>query len=109
LDGDALVVSAARLVRRYHDLVAGWTYPADGWQRAPGVPVGGDVICHNDLAPWNFLYEDNTVTGLVDWMWLRPVPVRGTWPTLLTVGCLWPLPQTGPPWAARPTPLWLTA
>jgi hypothetical protein len=29
LDGDTLLVSAAGLVRRYHDLVAGWSYPAD--------------------------------------------------------------------------------
>jgi hypothetical protein len=67
LDGDALMVSAVRLIRRYHDLVVGWSYPADGWQRAPGAEVGGELVCHNDLAPWNFLCDGNGVTGLVDW------------------------------------------
>ncbi len=95
VDRDALVVSAARLVRSYHHLVVDWSYPAGGWQRALGAEEGGDVICHNDLAPWNFLCEDNTVTGLVDWDVAAP--------GMLTVGCLSPLPKTEPPWAARPT------
>jgi hypothetical protein len=67
LDRDALVVSAARLVRSYHDLVVDWSYPAGGWQRAPWAEEGGDVLCHNDLAPWNFLHLGDKVTGLVDW------------------------------------------
>ena len=67
LDGDALLASAASLIRRYHDLVVGWTYPPDGWQRAPGAERGGDVICHNDLAPWNLLHKKGKITGLVDW------------------------------------------
>ncbi len=88
VDGDALVASAAGLIRRYHDLVAGWSYPADGWQRAPGAEVDGEVVCHNDLATWNFLYDGNNVTGLVDWDVAAPGTVRGTWPTSLTAGSL---------------------
>ena len=67
LDGGVLLAGAARLVRDYHDLVAGWSYLAGGWQRAPRADVGAEVICHNDLAPWNFLHERGKVTGLVDW------------------------------------------
>jgi Phosphotransferase enzyme family len=67
LDRDELLASAASLIRRYHDLVAGWTYPPNGWQRAPGPERGGDVVCHNDLAPWNFLHKWGKITGLVDW------------------------------------------
>ena len=36
-------------------------------RRGPGVGLRGEVICHNDLAPWNFLHYDGRVTGLVDW------------------------------------------
>jgi Phosphotransferase enzyme family len=67
LDGDALLVDAARLIRSYHDLIAKWDQPEDGWQRAPGTGLRGDVICHNDLAPWNFLHHRDRVTGLFDW------------------------------------------
>ena len=67
LEGDALVVSAAHLVRHYHDVVAGWSYPKDGWQRGLTAALDGEVVCHNDLAPWNFLHDGDKVTGLVDW------------------------------------------
>ena len=105
LDGDALLASAARLTRRYHDLVARWRYPRGGWQLAPGAGAGGDVICHNDLAPWNFLQDQGRATGLVDWDVAAPGPGPGTWPTSPIAGSLSPLPRTGPPWAARPSPL----
>ncbi len=67
VDGEPLLASAASLVRSYHDLVVDWSYPRDGWQHAPVTAVGGEVICHNDLAPWNFLHDGDRVTGLVDW------------------------------------------
>ena len=103
LDGDELLASAASLIRRYHDLVAGWTYPPNGWQRAPGVERGGDVVCHNDLAPWNFLHKGGKITGLVDW----DVAAPGTraWDLAYFAYSWVPLAaqKTVPPWAARPT------
>ena len=35
VDGDELLASAASLIRGYHDLVAGWTYPQTAGRR-PG-------------------------------------------------------------------------
>lgn len=41
------LAEVARLTRRFHDLTAG-TAPA----------AGGEVVCHNDLAPKNTVYRD---------------------------------------------------
>lgn len=72
--GPALLESAAGLLRRYHDAVAGWL-PEDGdWQLAP-VPVGEpEVICHNDIAPWNLIVQGDKATAFVDWDTAAPGP-----------------------------------
>lgn len=46
-----------RLVRDYHDAVAGFTPPPDArWQRLfPG--SGEEIIAHHDLAPWNLVAD----------------------------------------------------
>lgn len=69
-----LLESAARLLRRYHDAVAGWTPTGAEWQLAP-VPVGEpEVICHNDIAPWNLIARGNETTAFVDWDTAAPGP-----------------------------------
>lgn len=62
LDEPALE-SAARLIRRYHEAVAG--LEVDGY-KAPDVG-GGRVVCHNDLAPRNTIFRDGQAIALVDW------------------------------------------
>lgn len=54
-----------RIVRTIHDASAGYEPPASAnWNthiRAPGA----DLICHNDLAPWNLVMGDRWV--FIDW------------------------------------------
>ncbi|MGZ0147423.1 phosphotransferase [Kribbella sp. WER1] len=72
--GDAVLDSAAGLLRQYHDAVAGWMPEASNWQVAP-VPAGApEVVCHNDLAPWNLLIRDGEVVAFVDWDTAAPGP-----------------------------------
>jgi Ser/Thr protein kinase RdoA (MazF antagonist) len=54
------------LVRRLHDLSADFVPPADPhWTTA--IPAdGGDLICHQDLAPWN-LIRDGDRWVFIDW------------------------------------------
>jgi len=62
------LVATARLVREYHDAAASFEQPAGAaWQVMVGAPRGGDVICHNDLSPWNTIYTDGRPVAFVDW------------------------------------------
>jgi len=49
----------ARLVRAFHGATVGFRAPAGArWWRMPGAPEDGDVVCHNDRAPYNTVLED---------------------------------------------------
>ena len=63
---DEHLVSAAKLLRRYHDLVAGFTPPASARWRLVA-PASHEIICHNDWSPWNAVYRDRRVAVMVDW------------------------------------------
>lgn len=58
--GDAVLASAARLIRRYHDTtVALVAAPA-------AVAAGLEVVCHNDLSPCNFVFRAGLPVAVID-------------------------------------------
>ena len=59
--------SAAMLLRRYHDAVASFVPPRGARWRLPLGPGPHDIVCHNDVAPWNSVFRDGRVFALVDW------------------------------------------
>lgn len=66
LASDEALVGAARAVREFHDLSAGFV--ADGWSTDGADPSGAaEVICHNDLAPFNLIYRGREVAAIIDW------------------------------------------
>jgi hypothetical protein len=72
---DGALSAAARLVRRYHDAAASFHAPDDArWRFCPGAPQGGDIICHNDLAPWNTVYRGGLPGAFIDWDFAAPAP-----------------------------------
>jgi hypothetical protein len=79
LTDDALV-AVAKLLRRLHDATLGFEgdgwrrLEGDGWQRVEGLPNGGDVICHNDVAPYNTVYRDGRPVAFIDWDFAAPAP-----------------------------------
>jgi Ser/Thr protein kinase RdoA (MazF antagonist) len=52
---DDVLRVAARLIRRYHDAVAG--------SELTGVE---EVVCHNDISPVNFVFEDGWPVAMID-------------------------------------------
>jgi hypothetical protein len=75
IDSDDTLAAVARLTRRYHDAVADFTVPADAaWQFTVGAPRTGDVICHNDIAPWNIVFGETQRLALIDWDFAAPAP-----------------------------------
>lgn len=54
---------AARL-REWHDATVGFPTEARRWNFDTG--TSHDVICHNDFAPYNCVFERERMTGLID-------------------------------------------
>lgn len=65
-EDESTLVGAARLLRRYHDAVAGFAAPPGARWRivAPGEH---EVICHNDWAPNNALFRGRLPVVMLDW------------------------------------------
>ncbi|HAF11946.1 MAG TPA: aminoglycoside phosphotransferase [Chloroflexi bacterium] len=60
------LVEAARLLRRYHDVVVGFEPPPDAIWRLTA-PTAHELICHNDWSPWNALVRDGRLAAMLDW------------------------------------------
>jgi thiamine kinase-like enzyme len=62
------LIGVAHLVRQYHDAVATFVPPVDAaWQFSDTVPRESEIICHNDLAPWNTVFHDGAPVAFIDW------------------------------------------
>ena len=55
---------AGALLRRIHDATVGFEQPDVIWQFPSHDPV--EVICLNDVAPYNMVFVDGRLTGLID-------------------------------------------
>ena len=72
---DDALVAAANLLRHFHDSTAAFVAGhLDGWQFQVGAPIVGDVVCHNDLGPYNTIYRDGAPIAFVDWDFAAPAP-----------------------------------
>lgn len=73
---DEELARVAELIRAFHEATRSFVAPADAhWQFMVGAPREGDVICHNDLAPDNVIYEPAGVPcALIDWDLAAPAP-----------------------------------
>lgn len=63
----AILIEAAQLLRRFHDLTQAFIVPAGSVFQ---LPVKSDrpweVICHNDFAPYNCVFKDDHLVGIID-------------------------------------------
>jgi hypothetical protein len=64
----AALAEVAAAIRRYHDAVAGFPYERFTWSDRGADPRGPhEVLCHNDLAPWNLVHGEPAVWTFIDW------------------------------------------
>jgi hypothetical protein len=62
---DDLLVAAVRWLRRFHDATTDLLHQGGPW-RLPDHPPN-EVICHNDLAPYNMVFDaDRRLVGVID-------------------------------------------
>jgi Ser/Thr protein kinase RdoA (MazF antagonist) len=61
---------AGRLIREFHDAVAGFVPPADAHWQVNVPPDRTEIIAHHDLAPWNFVIGDQR--AFIDWDMAAP-------------------------------------
>ena len=70
---DATLTAVARCLRAFHDASLGFVAPRDRcWQWPAHEPV--EVVCHNDFAPYNLMFEDGKLTGVIDLDLASPGP-----------------------------------
>jgi hypothetical protein len=68
---DEVVGSAARLLRRMHDATGDVAQTwQTGWQAPTRHPV--EVICHGDFAPYNCVFADGVLSGVIDFDHAHP-------------------------------------
>ena len=67
MQSDAILMEVAQLLRRFHDLTQQFVIPPDSEFFLPVDPTAGyEVICHNDFAPYNCVFTDNHIVGIID-------------------------------------------
>jgi aminoglycoside phosphotransferase (APT) family kinase protein len=72
---DDALARTALLLRAYHDAVRSFEPPAEAqWRFCPGAPTSAEIVCHNDVAPWNTVYQNHVPVSFIDWDFAAPAP-----------------------------------
>ena len=67
--------AAAALLRQFHDASAQYMGTTkDSWAFAYPDPEKHEVICHNDFAPYNFIFTNGIPTAIIDFDLAGPGP-----------------------------------
>ena len=98
IDPERALVEIGRVIREFHDASAEFVPPADAQWQVLIPDVGGDLIVHHDLAPWNLIATDGW--GIIDW----DVAAPGTRLWDLAYAAHGFVPLTPDPATARPDP-----
>lgn len=70
---ESTLVATGVLLRRLHDATAGFEPPADArWMLEMPGDLPAEVVCHNDFAPYNVVFDDGGPVGVIDWETAAP-------------------------------------
>lgn len=66
--GRRALTEVAQLIRGFHDASVSFAAPTDAqWHGLIGAPTDGDVVCHNDLGPFNVVFRRGRPMAIIDW------------------------------------------
>jgi len=63
----------ANMLRLYHDAVSDFPV-SDDWQPMDNAPQSAEVICHNDFAIYNLIFDGQLPVGVIDFDLIAPGP-----------------------------------
>lgn len=66
------VVAMAALTKQLHAAVATFRPFDPVWRIGPRAVQPGETVCHGDLGPWNTIWRDDQLVGLIDWDTAEP-------------------------------------
>jgi Phosphotransferase enzyme family len=69
---EAALLEAAVWLRDYHQAVADFAPPTGAQWRLADALSPGEIICHNDAAPYNAAWDDARLVGFFDWDFAGP-------------------------------------
>lgn len=69
---EAVLSDSAVLLRRLHDASVPLADTTEGWRSPVRQPA--EVVCHNDFAPYNLVFDDGRLTGVIDFDYCSPGP-----------------------------------
>lgn len=72
---DKVLVASAKILRKFHDVSAKFgELESDEWAFTYKGEKPNEVICHNDFAPYNLIFNDGIPTAVIDFDLCGPGP-----------------------------------
>ncbi|MGE6370815.1 phosphotransferase [Planococcus kocurii] len=70
---DEVLQEIAKMLRLYHDSVSNFSFD-DSWQSLDNTPPNYEVMCHNDFAIYNIIFNHEKPVGIIDFDNAGPGP-----------------------------------
>jgi Phosphotransferase enzyme family len=65
---DETLVQAGRILRECHEAVRDFRPRGSRtWRLTTAAVTNEEVVCHNDIAPYNLVFQDGRIVGIIDW------------------------------------------
>ncbi|MCM3616076.1 aminoglycoside phosphotransferase family protein [Sutcliffiella horikoshii] len=70
---DDVLIDIAKMLRKYHEAVSDFAI-SDEWKPIDNTPKSFEVLCHNDFAIYNIIFNNNKPVGIIDFDVAGPGP-----------------------------------